>query len=93
MTGIQIKTELRPCYVSIKKGKKEKALFHCWSFESAVVKPSIMVGWHPGGTMACTMAIVELENGRVAVVAPLSIQFLDSNFNEYCWDEKGEIKS
>ena len=90
MAGLKIKTELRPCYVYIKKNKKEKALFHGWSFESSVVEPSLMIGGHPGGTMACTMAIVELENGRVNVVAPASIQFLDNKFDEYCWDEKGE---
>lgn len=40
--------------------------------------------------MACTMAIVELENGRIIVTAPASIQFLDNEFDGYCWDEKGE---
>lgn len=36
------------------------------------------------------MAIVELENGRIIVTAPASIQFLDNEFDDYCWDEKGE---
>lgn len=61
-----------------------------WSFESSVVEPSLMIGGHPGGTVACTMAIVELENGRIIVTAPASIQFLDNEFDGYCWDEKGE---
>ena len=30
-TGISIEHELRPCYVAIKKGKKEKGLFHGWN--------------------------------------------------------------
>lgn len=49
-----------------------------------------MIGGHPGGTVACTMAIVELENGRVIVTSPSSIRFLDNKINDYCWDEKGE---
>lgn len=73
-----------------KKNEKEKALFHCWSFESSIVEPSLMIGGHPGGTVACTMAIVELENGRVIVTSPSSIRFLDNKINDYCWDEKGE---
>ena len=72
------------------KNEKEKALFHCWSFESSIVEPSLMIGGHPGGTVACTMAIVELENGRVIVTSPSSIRFLDNKINDYCWDEKGE---
>lgn len=90
MAVLEIKTELRPCYIHIKKNKKEKALFHGWSFESSVVEPSLMIGGHPGGTIACTMAIVELENGSVNVVTPASIQFLDNKFEEYCWYEKDE---
>ena len=87
---LNVQKELRPCYVYIKKNKKEKALFHCWSFESSIVEPSLMIGGHPGGTVACTMAIVELENGRVIVTPPSSIRFLDNKINDYCWDEKGE---
>ena len=73
-----------------KRIRKKKALFHCWSFESSVVEPSLMIGGHPGGTIACTMAIVELENGSVNVVAPASIQFLDNKFDGYFWDEEEE---
>lgn len=87
---LNVQKELRPCYVYIKKNEKEKALFHCWSFESSIVEPSLMIGGHPGGTVACTMAIVELENGRVIVTSPSSIRFLDNKINDYCWGEKGE---
>lgn len=90
MAGIQIETRLRPCYVSIKKGKKEKALFHCWSFKSTVVEPSIMVGGHPGGVIAYSTGIVELEDGRVIEVMPTSITFCKGIFKDYFWDEKGE---
>lgn len=90
---IDVKNQLRPCYVYVKDNIKKKALFHCWSFESEVVEPSLMIGGHPGGTVSCTMAIVELENGRVIVMPPASIQFLDNKFIDYIWDEKGEPKS
>lgn len=90
MAGIQIETNLRPCYVYIKKDKKKKALFHCWSFESSIVGPSMMIGGDPGGIVASTMAIVELDDGKVAVINPNRIQFLDNKINDYCWDEKGE---
>lgn len=91
MTGIQIETKLRPCYISIKKGKKEKALFHCWNFMSNVIEPSLMIGGHPGGTIAYTTGIVELEDGRVLEVMPTNITFVEGIFKDYSWrDEKGE---
>lgn len=92
MAGIQIQIEtiLRPCYVSIEKGKKEKALFHGWNFVSNVVEPSLMIGGHPGGVIAYSTGIVELEDGRVIEVMPTSITFCKGIFNDYCWDEKGE---
>ena len=95
MAGIQIETRLRPCYISIKKGKKEKALFHgwnfvSWNFVSNVVEPSLMIGGHPGGVIAYSTGIVELEDGRVIEVMPTSITFCKGIFNDYCWDEKGE---
>ena len=90
MAAIQIKTELRPCYIRSCNGDKMKALFHCWSIESDVVAPSLMIGGHPGGTIAYTRGLVELGNGEVISVIPERIQFLDNKFNNYCWDEKGE---
>lgn len=76
MAGIQIETKLRPCYVAIKKGKKEKGLFHGWNFISNVIKSSSY----------CT-GIVELEDGRVVEVLPTNITFVKGKFNDYCWDE------
>jgi hypothetical protein len=76
MTGIQIELKLRPCYISIEKGKKEKALFHGWNFVSNVV--TYITG------------IVELEDGRVIEVMPGNITFVKGIFQDYCWDEKGD---
>ena len=86
MVGLQIENKLRPCYISIKKGKKEKALFHGWNFVSNVVEPSLMIGGHPGGVIAYSTEIVELENGKVIEVMPSSITFCTGIFNDYCWD-------
>lgn len=90
MVGIQIETRLRPCYINIKNGKKEKALFHGWNFVSNVVEPSPMIGGHPGGVIAYSTGIVELEDGRVVEVMPTNITFCKGIFNDYYWDEKGE---
>ena len=76
-TGISIEHELRPCYVAIKKGKKEKGLFHGWNFISNVIESSSY----------CT-GIVELEDGRVVEVLPINITFVKGKFNNYCWDDK-----
>ena len=77
--------------LALKKGKKEKALFHGWNFVSnVVVEPSPMIGGHPGGVIAYSTGIVELEDGRVIEVIPTSITFCKGIFNDYCWDEKGE---
>ncbi len=90
MAGIQIETRLRPCYISVKKDKKEKALFHGWNFFSNVVEPSPKIGGHPGGVIAYSTGIVELEDGRVIEVMPTNITFCKGIFNDYCWDEKRE---
>lgn len=84
---LNVKKELRPCYISVKKGKKEKALFHGWNFVSNVVEPSPMIGGHPGGTIAYSTGIVELEDGRVIEVMPGNITFVKGIFQDYYWDE------
>lgn len=91
MAGIRIETRLRPCYIAnIINGGKDKALFHGWTFVSNVVEPSPMIGGHPGGIIAYSTGIVELEDGRVIEVPPTSITFCKGIFNDYCWDERGE---
>lgn len=80
MSGIQIEmsSKLRPCYVQVRLSKIEKALFHCWS---------------PNGTHLTegTVGIVELEDGCVIEAKPVSIKFIDNIFQDYCWDEKGDL--
>lgn len=92
MAGLQIETRLRPCYARINKGdRKRKALFHSWGFVSNVIDPSPMITGHPGGVVAHTMGIVELEDGRIFEVMPENIQFVEGIFKDYQWDDnKGE---
>lgn len=88
MAGLYVEPKLRPCYI-IFKCEKIKALFHCWDHVSNVITPSPMVGGHPGGVIAYTTAIVELEDGKIMTnVSPESIQFVDNPFQEYAWEEK-----
>lgn len=74
--------QLRKCSALI-NGYKKKALFHCWSFNSKVVEPSLMIGGHPGGTVAYTTGIVELEDGKVVNLFPEHIKFTDDMFKKH----------
>lgn len=80
--------ENRPCIVRDEKGE-HKGLFHCWSHRSDVVDASPMMGGHPGGTVAFTVAIVELKDGSVNSYRPSSIRFLDTPaaMSQYCFEE------
>lgn len=85
MAGFSIEIKRRPCYV-----EGQKAMFHCWSQESHVVGPSLLVGGHSGGTVSGVLGIVEFENGGVSKVYPEHIQFADGGgFEEYAF---GPIK-
>ena len=58
--------------------EERKALFHGWSAIAQLVDASPMIGGHPGGTVADTLAIVEYMDGNVERVHPEQIQFLDT---------------
>lgn len=75
MAGLMLTMEVRPCIVN----EKEKALFHCWSFDSELFS---------GGVVANMGAIVELEDGRVIRVRPETIKFLDRKFEDYDWNDE-----
>lgn len=88
MAGLYIEPRLRPCYVT-GNDTETKALFHCWSFQSDIYAPSIMVGGHSGGVVARMGAIVEFEDGRIITVPPESIRFVTSIFIDYSWVDEG----
>lgn len=67
---------LRLCMVG-----DEQALFHRWTEERQLVDASPMIGGHPGGEIASTLAIVEYMDGRVERVLPEQIRFLDTKDN------------
>ena len=89
MAGLTVEPKLRPCYV-VDNGKTQEALFHCWSFHSDIYSPSPLVGGHPGGVVARTRAIVELEDGSVVLIEPHLVKFVSGIFDEYAWDEEKE---
>lgn len=86
MAGLTIEPKLRPCYI-IGNDSNVKALFHCWSFHSNVIPASPMIGGHPGGVVASTGAIVELEDGSITLIHPQNIRFVPGIFEEYDWEE------
>lgn len=78
-----IEIQLRPCKINDKK-----ALFHKWSDKSQIVEPSPMIGGHTGGVLKWTVGIIEYENGEIAECLPNGIQFLDNEFEKYCFIEE-----
>lgn len=75
---------LRPCTVN-----GQKALFHGWYYSAEVIAPSMMVGGHNGGQLACTFGIIELETGDVKLCNVTEIKFVGSKdlMSEYCFKE------
>lgn len=61
--------------------EQQKALFHRWAEERQLIDASPMLGGHPGGEIATTLAIVEYMDGRVEKVLPEQIRFLDTKDN------------
>lgn len=88
MAGLRIETRLRPAYYKEPHCTPTKVLFHCWSQESNVVRPSPLKGGHPGGTISGILAIVETEDGRVMKVRPEHIRFVSGEFDGYSWDDE-----
>ena len=54
------------------------AWFHRWTEISQVAAPSPMVGGHPGGQLSEPFAIVEYGDGKIDMVNPCEIEFLDN---------------
>ena len=77
---VELCTCLRPCMVNDKR-----ALFHQWTHE-AEIKQAYLRG-SVGGQLASTFGIVEYEDGKVSLVYPSAIRFLDHYFDEYSWED------
>lgn len=89
MAGLFIETRLRPCLVRQKDESQIKALFHCWSPEAYVERPSPLMGGSPGGQVSNLWGVVELGDGEVIRVLPERIRFLGNKFQDYAWPEGG----
>ena len=84
LSNIVIEHETRPCYY---EGKR--AMFHSWSEHREAISESPMVGGHPAGIIAATLAIIELEDGTVKEVYPEKIKFADGGkFNSIAWTQE-----
>ncbi len=70
---ITIEYHRRPCIAKTNGGDLIKAMFHRWS----------------DVRRKGTMAIIELENGRVYMASPEKITFIDGgDFDEYCFGDE-----
>ena len=79
---IHRRNRFRLCMVDKEvKREEKKALFHRWVEERQLMDASPMIGGHPGGEIATTLAIVEYMDGQVDKVPPASIRFLDTQDN------------
>lgn len=76
--------EYRPCLVN---GKK--ALFHQWMNMAYTIGESIAVGGPPAGQIEYTVALVEMEDGKITRAKPECIRFMDSTerFGSIAWPE------
>ena len=50
------------------------------------------MGGHPAGTVKSILAIVEFEDGTVAVDAPSKLRFVTGKFEEYSFAKRGKEK-
>lgn len=79
--------DLRKCVVD-----GANALFHRWTEYSVIAPPSFMVGGHGGGVESRIYAVVELEDGSVKLVDPVTqaFEFSDRMFDEYFGGAEGK---
>lgn len=68
-SSIEIKQELRPCFVN-----DRKALFHKWVHNKDMINIQ----------QEYEMGIVEYEDGHIDTVYPKQIKFCDEKINEVC---------
>lgn len=84
---ITFEMNLRNCMVDGRPG-----YFHCWEQYSQPIAPSLLVGGHPGGTVAQVYGIVEFTYG-IRRIQPYNIEFVDDLHDsldawEECLDER-----
>lgn len=84
---IDIEIALRPCIVGCGENAKN-ALFHKWAERAWVEPPSPLRGGHCGGQLRDVCGIVEYEDGRVQMVFPNDIRFVDRMHSNFAWEEE-----
>ena len=74
---MNIEAKLRPC--KIFRNREEKVgLFHRWGTTS-------MMNNLNGDLSTVTIAIVEVENGKVITISPDQLKFTDDKFKDFCF--------
>lgn len=91
--NIEIKYELRPCFVYL-----PKISYKSWDNENQEMKhvirrkeetqKSLFHCWHP----VTGYAIVEYEDGTIHEVKPTQIRFVDNAMSEYAFPEMKQTK-
>ena len=78
---------LTPCWVSRKRGEKEKALLIGFFQEAWTHGASIAIGGFPAGQAAQPAAVVLLESGDVVTVdtESVAIDVPEEIFRQYAW--------
>lgn len=80
-----MKTELRICDITNAfhpEENIENCYFHRWFEEKTVLRPSPMIGGHPGGQCSKLYAIVETPEGFIKKVDPIAVVFKDDSISE-----------
>ena len=67
----------KPTKKVIREAAQYDAVFHAWTVENDVVGESYVVGGHPGGVVQHTYGIVEDAEGRIHLVSPECIKFVN----------------
>ena len=80
---------LTPCWVSRKRGEKEKALLIGFFQEAWTHGASIAIGGFPAGQAAHPVALVLLESGDVVTVdtESVTIDAPEELFRQYAWTD------
>lgn len=100
LSGI-VRMDRRPCWVNGRKGvfhqwiEKEDTFLKCNLHINKINLEKIHEEYANTGIPPCgceldtvknTYAIIEFEDGKVELIPPTTITFLDSNFDAYSWD-------
>ena len=74
---MNIEVELRPCKI-FRNREETIGLFHRWGTTSMMKNLN-------GDLSTVTIAIVEVEDGKVITISPDQVKFTDNKFQDFCF--------